>query len=298
MKTRAITGFTYIAVLIGFYLLKFFVHDFLFDLFAYACAIVGTVEMLRASGKRTTHAERVLVLCFSIICIPSCAIGEYFFRFGLHMIGVCFIALAVALLCLLVFKHEETNLDNIGVSMLSAVYPTLLLCTLVLANHVPDVPALSRAGFNSNLLILFAFIVSSISDTFAYLFGRFLKKYYPKKMAPTISPNKTLIGGIGGVVGGVLGALAIYFAYNAIFVGEYVDMHAWLPVYLIMGFLVAIATEFGDLVESCIKRNVGVKDMGKILPGHGGILDRIDGTMFATMVVYLTFSFVRMFVFR
>ena len=298
MKTRAITGFTYIAVLIGFYLLKFFVHDFLFDLFAYACAIIGTVEILRASGKRTTHAERVLVLCFSIICIPSCAIGEYFFRFGLHMIGVCFIALAVALLCLLVFKHEETNLDNIGVSMLSAVYPTLLLCTLVLANHVPDVPALSRAGFNSNLLILFAFIVASISDTFAYLFGRFLRKRYPKKMAPTISPNKTLIGGIGGVVGGVLGALAIYFAYNAIFVGEYVDMHAWLPVYLIMGFLVAIATEFGDLVESCIKRNVGVKDMGKILPGHGGILDRIDGTMFATMVVYLTFSFVRMFVFR
>ena len=294
MKTRAITGFTYIAILIGFYLLKFFVHDFLFDLFAYICAIVGTVEMLRAAKSRTTRPQRVMVLCFAIICIPSCAIGEYFFRYGLHMIGVCFIALSVALLCLLVFRHEETNLDNIGVSMLSAVYPTLLLCTLVLANHVPQLPALERAGFNSNLLIIFAFIVSSISDTFAYLFGRFFKKYFPKKMAPTISPNKTVIGGIGGVVGGVVGALALYFVYNAIFVGGYVDMHAWLPVYLIMGFLVAIATEFGDLVESCIKRNVGVKDMGKILPGHGGILDRIDGTLFACLAVYIAFAFIRL----
>ena len=298
MKTRAITGFTYIAILIGFYLLKFFVHDFLFDLFAYICAVVGTVEMLRASKRTTTRAERVMVLIFAIICIPACAIGEYFFRYGLHMIGICFIVLSVALRCLLVIRHEETTLDNIGVSLFSAVYPTLLLCTLVLANHVPELPALDRAGFNSNLLILFAFIVSSLSDTFAYLFGRFLKHRFPQKMAPTISPNKTVIGGVGGVVGGVVGALALYFVYNAIFVGAYVDMHAWLPVYLIMGFLVAIATEFGDLVESCIKRNAGIKDMGRILPGHGGILDRIDGTLFATMVVYLSFSFVRMFVFR
>jgi phosphatidate cytidylyltransferase len=156
---------------------------------------------------------------------------------------------------------------------------------------------MDEAGFNSNLLILFAFLISSLSDTFAYLFGRFLKGKYPKKMAPTISPNKTVVGGIGGVIGGVVGGLVMYFVYNAIFVGSFMDIHVWLPIYLIMGFLVALATEFGDLVESCIKRQVGIKDMGKILPGHGGVLDRIDGTLFATMVVYLTFAFVRVFIF-
>ena len=61
------------------------------------------------------------------------------------------------------------------------------------------------------------------------------------------------------------------------------------------GLLGAAATEFGDLVESCIKRKVGIKDMGKIMPGHGGVLDRIDGTLFASMVVYLAFSVVRMY---
>jgi phosphatidate cytidylyltransferase len=94
-----------------------------------------------------------------------------------------------------------------------------------------------------------------------------------------------------------VGGLAMYFVYNAIFVGNYVDMQIWLPIYLIMGLMVALATEFGDLVESCIKRQVGIKDMGKIMPGHGGVLDRIDGTLFAAMVVYLIFAFVRVFVF-
>ena len=79
-------------------------------------------------------------------------------------------------------------------------------------------------------------------------------------MAPTISPNTTVIGGIGGIVGGVVGGLAMYFMYNAIFVGNYADMEIWLPIYLIMGLMVALATEFGDLVESCIKRQVGIKD--------------------------------------
>ncbi len=297
MKTRTITGACYFLLLIGFYLLKYFIHDFLFDLLAYAFAVIGTVEMLRATKDKTTKAEQISVLVFAVICIPACAIAEYFFRYGLHIIGVCFTVLSVALLSLLVIKNEETTLENIGVSLLSAVYPTLLLSTLVLANHVPELPKMNEAGFNSNLLILFAFLVSSLSDTFAYLFGRFLKGKFPKKMAPTISPNKTVVGGIGGVVGGVVGGLAMYLVYTAIFVGEFTDVHVWLPIYLCMGLLVALATEFGDLVESCIKRQVGIKDMGKILPGHGGVLDRIDGTMFATMVVYLTFSFVRVFIF-
>ncbi len=66
-------------------------------------------------------------------------------------------------------------------------------------------------------------------------------------------------------------------------------MAIWLPVYLLIGLLTAAATEFGDLVESCIKRKADIKDMGRLMPGHGGILDRIDGTQFATVTVYLIF---------
>ena len=301
MKTRLISGVIYIAVLLAFYLLKIFVHDFFFDALIYAFALIGTFEILRAMQDKTTKPQRVIVFLFAIVCIPTCAVMEYFFRYGLHVTSICFFALSVALLVLLVVDHERTTIENLGISFLSAVYPVLLLCILVLTNHVSDPSAMERysatlneIAFNSDLLILFVFVVSPFADSFAYLFGRYLGKRFPQKMAPTISPNKTVVGGIGGLIGGMLGAGIMYFAYNAIVVGEFINMQIWLPTYLAIGFLAAAATEFGDLVESCIKRKVGVKDMGKIMPGHGGILDRIDGTLFACLAVYIAFAFIRL----
>ena len=66
-------------------------------------------------------------------------------------------------------------------------------------------------------------------------------------------------------------------------------MYIWLPVYLFVGLVASVATAFGDLVESAIKRKLGIKDMGKLMPGHGGALDRIDSVLFATIVVYTAF---------
>jgi phosphatidate cytidylyltransferase len=103
-------------------------------------------------------------------------------------------------------------------------------------------------------------------------------------MSPVISPKKTVIGGIGGIFGGVLGAVALFFIYNAV-KGSFNFLQ--LPFYVLLGVAAAVATEFGDLVESAVKRKAGIKDMGNILPGHGGILDRIDGSIYAALVVYI-----------
>ena len=110
-------------------------------------------------------------------------------------------------------------------------------------------------------------------------------------MTPVISPNKTIIGGIGGLVGGILGAAALYFIYNSL-AGSFENMQIWLPVYLAIGLVSAVATAFGDLVESCIKRKLGLKDMGNIMPGHGGALDRLDSVFFSTVAVYLAYVIV------
>ena len=304
MKTRLISGTIYIAILVAFYLLKILIPtygEFCFDVLIYAFALIGTFEMLRAMKDKTTKAQRVIVYLFAVLAIPACAVSEFFFRYGLHVTSILFFAMAVALIVLLVVRHDETTPENLGVSFLSAVYPVLLLCLLVLTNHVSDEsamaeysPTLLKIAFNSDLMILFVFVVSPFADSFAYLFGRFLRKFFPQKLAPTLSPNKTIVGAVGGLIGGVIGATILYFAYNAIAVGSFIDVHIWLPVYLAIGFLAAAATEFGDLVESCIKRKVDIKDMGKIMPGHGGVLDRIDGTLFACMTVYLAFSLVQL----
>ena len=120
-----------------------------------------------------------------------------------------------------------------------------------------------------------------------------MKSKFPKKMAPVVSPNKTVIGGVGGLVGGLVGAAILYFSYNAV-AGSFADLAIWLPVYLLIGLLAAAATEFGDLVESCIKRKAEIKDMGRLMPGHGGILDRIDGTQFAAVAVYVAFAVIHL----
>ena len=159
MKTRIISGTLYVVTLIVFYLLKIFVHNFLFDILTYAFALIGTFEMLRAVKDKTTKPERVIVYIFAVLAIPVCAVSEYFFRYGLHMTSILFFAMAVALVSLLVLDHDRTSIESLGVSFLAAVYPVLLLTLLVLTNHVICPSALESIYFNSDLLILFVFVV-------------------------------------------------------------------------------------------------------------------------------------------
>ncbi len=288
MKIRLLSGTVYIAILVAFFCLKNFVHDLFFDGLIYTFCLIGTFEMLRAVKEKTTRAQRSVTYAYAMGAIPIVALLEYFFQMGVGAMCVVFFVYAIVILSLLVFDYENTNMENTGVSLLSGVYPALLLCVMVLVNHAEAPAALQQFGFDSRILMLFVFVISPAADTIAYVFGFCLHKVFPQKLAPKLSPNKTMIGGVGGLVGGMLGALALYFIYNA-FCGSFAQMHIWLPVYLGIGLVAAIATAFGDLVESSIKRKLCIKDMGNIMPGHGGALDRLDGTLFATAVVYAAY---------
>ena len=302
MKKRLISGTLYMLILAGFYCLKIFLPkgygDLCFDALLCAFAFIGSFEILRAFKDKTTKAERIITFIFSAITIPACALAEYFpflpFGSGIVVVGACGCLYAVALFALLIVSYDETSLESLGFSLLSALYPTLLLCVLVLANHSVGITGLEKFGFDSRLFILLLFVISPTSDSIAFVFGCSLKKYFPKKLAPKLSPNKTVIGGIGGIVGGMLGATVVYFGYALLMYGSLDNMYIWLPVFLGIGALASVATELGDLVESGIKRKVGLKDMGNIMPGHGGILDRIDGTLFSAIVIYGCFTLVRL----
>ena len=303
MKQRIISGTVYAALLLGFFLVKIFVPqpwgNLGFDVLIYFCSLVGTWEILRAMDASLAKGAKAIVAVFSVICIPICSISEAFWGYGIHVIAICFFVLALALISLLIFKNEESTMENIGSAFVCALYPTLLLCLLMLANHLGEDPIFVHDKLNnpsevladSTLAICFIFVVSPLSDVAAFFTGMSLRKKFPKKLAPTISPNKTVVGFIGGLFGGMLAGAAIYFVYNAI-CGSFANMYIQLPVYIVLGLLSSIASCFGDLVESAIKRQRGLKDMGNIMPGHGGVLDRIDSTLFTAVVVYVAFALV------
>ena len=110
------------------------------------------------------------------------------------------------------------------------------------------------------------------SDVGAFAFGISLGKIFPQKLFPSVSPKKTWIGFIGGLVSSVLAAFALY---------EFGILKFPLIHCLILSFIMSVTGVYGDLFESQWKRVYGVKDSGKIIPGHGGFLDRFDSTLMA-----------------
>ena len=127
--------------------------------------------------------------------------------------------------------------------------------------------------------ILYVFCGAFISDTFAFLVG---SKFGKTKLAPDISPNKTVEGSIGGILGVILSFVVITIIGN-MKLGINANVFYWILV----GIAASVAGQFGDLTASAIKRYCKIKDFGNIMPGHGGILDRFDSLMFVAPIVYL-----------
>jgi phosphatidate cytidylyltransferase len=132
---------------------------------------------------------------------------------------------------------------------------------------------LVRALEHGRSLAILVVVCTVVSDTFAYFVGRVIGRH---RMAPRISPKKTVEGAIGGLVGAMIAAILVRI-YSS-----------WIPTgdAVVLGLIIGVVGQWGDLFESAIKRDFHVKDSGKILPGHGGILDRFDSFLFAGFAAY------------
>ena len=164
----------------------------------------------------------------------------------------------------IVRKRREDVSWGIAATMLGIVWIGLALAHAVLLRELP----------HGGALVLDVLIGTFIGDTCAYLGGR---AYGRRPLAPRISPNKTVEGLIAGILGGTLGFWLFAFSYQDWFSGT--DA-------LLIGLFVALAAPIGDLFESLIKRDLGVKDTGRFFGAHGGALDRLDAIFFTAVVGY------------
>lgn len=193
-------------------------------------------------------------------------------RHAAEWIPAALLAGAILLLALIPFRLEERPIESVGVTLLGVVYPAALSATLIDVRNATGYGISDAEAFYLTLTVL---VLIWSTDTFAYFVGRSLGK---RPLAPAISPKKTWEGAIGGALGTVV--LAIILKLTLI------DFLPWAHV-LAIAFICGAVSQVGDLAESWIKRSVGAKDSGNLLPGHGGVLDRIDALILAVPLVYL-----------
>ena len=281
MLKRNITAAVLIVIALLFigYLRTLFIE--LTDILFFAFMIVGAVEMWQVGKEAGRFAFITPLILFAVIIYPL------FYFFGGS--GVLFSAM-IALLCattLFLFKRETRSFDDLTYTVFILFYPMILSTSFFVINH----------GAGSLLGILFVLLVTLLSDAFALFAGMLFGK---KKLMEDVSPKKTVAGAVGAYVGGLLGATVVLLLFDVFGVFKnfgnvgiirlFEQYYISVPVYFVLSVLCTTLAIIGDLVASLIKRRMMVKDFGKIFPGHGGVMDRLDSLLFVAPVVALFFT--------
>lgn len=254
--TRVASGLVYVLVFVGCIMLGTIPTALLVSVMSGLCCH-EFFQMTKRDGKVANDALGLT----AAVLFPLAALGE-----GVVLSALLFILiLSVGLWYV---YSPRTRIADVAVTLMGPLYTGFMLSAIVLLRDA--IPGLAGA-------VLTVGVCASlwVSDSFAYLVGRAIGRH---KMAPRISPKKTWEGFAGGIAGSVIVWVILFatgmFAFDIVFA-------------VFCGIVVAVLGVFGDLIESRLKRGVGVKDSGSLIPGHGGMLDRCDSLIFGCITAEL-----------
>ncbi|WP_404452654.1 phosphatidate cytidylyltransferase [Virgibacillus necropolis] len=236
-----------------------------FTIFVYIMATIALIELLRMRKVGKYSIPAVLSIGLLWLLLPNVIADVYTeVWFSKSEIIMLFVML---LLSYTVLMNNKFNFEDAGFILLTTVYIGMGFFYLIETRDGNQLSGL--------LNIFYVLLVIWATDTAAYFFGRAFGK---RKLWPKISPNKTIEGALGGIL------LAIVVGIVFQLVTSFSDFS--MIVVIAVTILVSIFGQIGDLVESAFKRHYGVKDSGDILPGHGGILDRLDSLLFVLPLLH------------
>lgn len=240
-----------------------FMGGLVFQLLAGSLAMLAVYELFRMKGLEPFSFEGVLAMLAAFVLtiplehyLPFLPVGGGFSAYG---IVVCLLLVGT------VFSHASYSFDDVAFPIASSLYVGIGFQNLVNARLV------------SVDKVLFALFLVWATDIGAYVIGR---QFGRRKLAPAVSPNKTLEGSLGGV----LSALVVAVVFMVVRPTVYAPYGLLTMAGLVIIF--SVFAQLGDLVESALKRHFGVKDSGKLIPGHGGILDRFDSMIFVLPIMH------------
>lgn len=248
MKTRIISG------VIGLFLLLIilFLGGIILDVSVFIVSLIALFEFISVIKLLNLKPLYANNLIFLILLLTISIFNKY------DLIILALFIYIISNIVILVFKKGLT-LNDVSINIFGGLY------TIFLPFHV--------AFLDGNILIWLIFITAFATDTFAYFTGKAIGK---NKLCPNLSPKKTVEGSIGGIVGSLI-ITYIFIKFNNI------DKAISL---MLLSLFCSIMAQIGDLSASRIKRLVNIKDFGKIMPGHGGVLDRFDSILFTAPIVY------------
>ncbi len=236
-----------------------------------AAAVVGLFELFRLARDCGHRCHRGLGLVLALLTLATFVTPRFRLEYAL-LFGLCALPLAS------LWRDAAWGkvFGDVGATLFAALFVGVLFGFLIGLRHLTYPPKGDENG--SDLVFLLFFVVWS-SDVAAYYVGHALGR---RPLAPRVSPKKT----VEGAVGGLLGALGAAFVARAWF------MHSLRPLdCMVLGLMLAAIGILGDLVESMLKRAAGAKDSAHLVPGHGGLLDRVDSLLFSAPVLYYYYLF-------
>ncbi len=318
MKTRILSSIAFVFIIAIGFILKFYVSNYFFDVLILFIGIIASYEASKIFNKLGRYNDKYMATIFPCVLMLSlipCIIND-------NKLGVEYtitIAIAVIIVfALITFLLQLINSKKISIeikarkienttkvkfsfnkalnTLITFIYPAFLISFLTLINHFEDLSSTfnglaDKGGYISIFVLLFAFLVPIFTDTFALLMGGL---FGGKKLAPSISPKKTISGAIGGFLWCVLLSVTVFYLFNAVPSIAELFSATGIKVWkiAIISAIGSVLGQLGDIFESYIKRQAGVKDSGNIMPGHGGMLDRFDSHAFVAPFIFVAFSII------
>lgn len=276
--TRLVSGTIYVALIV-----LVLVLPMIWGLWALLSffAVAGIIEFNRLTGVNRPYIFRIVLDCVAAVWLLY-ATAQYGMAISQGIgIYIPYLLYLLYVVCRSTFLPHEAMLPSLGNSLIGQLYIAVPLALAIRLTLVDD--SFSSMTQYNGLLLLAIFIFIWVNDTGAYLVG---SRWGKRRLAPSISPKKSVEGSIGGLLLVLLSAVILRLLL-------FPEL-SWLSILLIAA-VVAIFGTIGDLFESSLKRQAGVKDSGKLIPGHGGILDRIDSLLLAVPAVYLLLAFLDLY---
>ena len=253
-KTRLLSGIVLVAVA----LLTIISGGYVLFFTLLGISLIGMQELYKVMKVREDHFNALEIAGYLGAVIYYVLMSLDFEKYGMMGVIISF----MMFMFVYVFTYPKFKAEQVMPAFFGVVYVAVMLSFIYLTRNLPD----------GKFLVWLIFLCSWGCDTCAYCVGMLIGRH---KMAPILSPKKSVEGGVGGVAGAALLG-AIYAAATGGKIAEYALISA-------VGALISMV---GDLAASAIKRNQGIKDYGKLIPGHGGILDRFDSVIFTAPAIY------------